>query len=61
MISPEAGDFWFRAVLFILILSFALLFFVQPGSAEFVVTVVTFIIGLMMLAVLTFLIRRSNK
>ncbi len=61
MISPEVGNLWFRAVLFILLCSLCLLFFVQPGTAEFVVTVVTFVIGLVMLAVLYVAIRRSNK
>ena len=61
MISPEVGNLWFRAVLFIVICSVCLLFFVQPGTAEFVVTVVTLVIGLVMFSVLYLLIRRSNK
>ena len=61
MINPQAGDLWFRAVLFILICSIGLLFFVQPGTAEFVITVLTLVIGLVMLTVLYLLIRRSNK
>ena len=61
MISPEAGDLWFRAVLFILICSLCLLFVVQPGTAEFVVTVVTLVIALVMLTVLYVVVRRSNK
>lgn len=52
---------WFRAVLFILLCAIGLLFFVQPGTAEFVVTVVSLVIGLLMLTLLVIMLRKSNK
>lgn len=52
---------WFRAVLFILICSIGLLFVVKPGTGEFVVTVITLIIGIVMLMVLLVMIRKSKK
>lgn len=61
MISPEAGELWFRAVVFIIICAIGLLFVVKPGTGEYVVTVLTLIIGLVMLLVLYVLVRRSQK
>ncbi len=52
---------WFRAVVFIIICAIGLLFVVKPGTGEFVVTVLTLIIGLVMLLVLYVLVRRSQK
>lgn len=45
----------------ITLLSAALLFLVQPGTAEFVVTVTTLVIGLLFIGVIAVLVRRGSR
>ncbi len=59
--NPEAGQAWFRIAMLITLLSAALLFLVQPGTAEFVVTVTTLVIGLLFIGVIAVLVRRGSR
>jgi riboflavin transporter FmnP len=59
--NPELGQAWFRVALFITLVSAALLIFVQPGTAEFVITVMTFITGLVFVGVVVFMVKRANR
>ncbi len=51
---------WFRIAVFLIVTSAALLFIVQPGTAEFIITVTTLVMGLLFAGVLAVLARRSN-
>lgn len=58
--SPEAGQIWFRVAIFITVVSLLLLPFQRPGTAEFVVTVLTLIVGLIMTALIVIIVRKSQ-
>lgn len=57
--SPELGKGWFTVAVFIALTSACLLFIVPPNSAEFVITVTTLAIGLVFVALVVFLTRRT--
>jgi hypothetical protein len=57
---PDAGRMWFRVAAFLIVASVGLLFVVEPGTAEFVVTVTTLVMGLLFAGILAWLARRSN-
>ncbi len=59
--SPELGQAWFRIAVFITLVSAVLIPFQKPGSAEFVISVVSLMIGLIFIAVVAFVVRRSNR
>ncbi len=59
--SPELGQAWFRIAVFIALVSAVLIPFQKPGSAEFVISVVSLMIGLIFIAVVAFVVRRSNR
>ncbi len=59
--SPELGQAWFRIAVFITLVSAVLIPFQKPGSAEFVISVVSLVIGLIFIAVVAFVVRRSNR
>lgn len=59
--NPQTGLFAFRIAIFILLVSTGLLFVVQPGSAEFYITLLTLIIGLFFMALVVFAARRSQN
>ncbi len=61
MISPPLGRAALRIAMFLVVTSLMLLPFVKPGSAEFVVTVVTLIIGVGFGVVLLILVRRGVR
>jgi hypothetical protein len=61
MLSPEAGKMWFRIVFFLISISGLLLFVVEPGTAAYVATVLSFAVSLVFLAVLIIMIRLSRK
>ena len=61
MISPQLGKAAFRIIMFITVTSLLVLPFVKPGSAEFVVTVVTLVIGICFGVVLFVLVRRQPR
>lgn len=57
--SPHLGQAAFRIAFFIVFVAGGLLFFLEPGSAEFVVSVVTLIIGLLFIVAIAVIVRRS--
>lgn len=59
--SPELGQAWFRIAFFITAVSGVLILFQLPGSAEFVISVTSFVIGLIFLAVVAIVVRRSQR
>jgi hypothetical protein len=61
MLSPEAGQMWFRIVFFLLSGSGLLLFVEKPGTAAFVATVLSLAVSLLFLIVLIVMIRISRK
>lgn len=60
MLSPEAGKMWFRIAVFIVIVAGALLPFQKPDSPEFVITVLTLVMGVLFVIVLAVMARRSR-
>ena len=61
MISPEAGQMWFRIAFIIVILSAILLFTLTPGSEAYIVSAMSLVVGILFMLVLIILIRRSQK
>lgn len=61
MISPQMGRAALRIIVFLVVTSLILLPFVKPQSAEFVVTIITLILGLGLGAVLFILVRRRSR
>jgi hypothetical protein len=59
--NPELGRAWFRVAIFFTLTSGGLLFFVAPGTAEFVITVTSFIIGVVFIAIIALVVRWSNR
>jgi hypothetical protein len=59
--SPEAGKAALSMALFIVIASGALLLIQPPGTAEFVVTVLSLIVGLVFAGVAVLVVRRGVK
>jgi hypothetical protein len=59
--NPEAGQLWFRVAVFFILASAGCLLVVEPGTAEFVVTVTTMVIGLVFAGVIAWLVRRANR
>ncbi len=58
--SPEFGRTWFRIAFFITLLAGALLLFQTPGTAEFVITLLTLIIGLVFLLIIVVIVKKSQ-
>ena len=58
--SPELAQAWFRVAIFITIISGILIFFEPRDSAEFVVSVMSFIVGLIFIAVIAIAVKRSK-
>ncbi len=61
MINPELGQAWFRIAVFITGVSAVLILFQTPGTAEFVISVTSFVVGMVFIAVVAFVVRRSNR
>ena len=59
--NPELGQAWFRVALFITLVSAALLIFVQPGTAEFVMTVASLVVGLVFVGIVVVMVKRANR
>ncbi len=59
--SAEAGKAWFQVAVFITLVSAVLLFFEQPGTAEFVITVTTLVVGLVFVGILVYMVRKANQ
>lgn len=57
--NSELGLAWFRIAVFITLVSSVLLFFLTPGSAEFIISFATLAVGFTFIAVIAFLVRRG--
>jgi predicted Na+-dependent transporter len=58
--NPELGQAWFRIAVFITLVSAILIPFEPRDSAEFVVSVASFIVGLIFIGVVVIATRRSS-
>lgn len=58
--NPEAGRAWFRIALTITLMSVALIYFTEYGTAERIVSVITLVIGLLFIGVIVLLARRHH-
>lgn len=58
--NPELGQAWFRVAVFVAFVSAVLIPFETPGSAEFVISVTSLVIGLAFIALIAVVVRRSN-
>ena len=61
MISPQLGQAALRIIVFLIVTALIVLPFVKPGSAEFVVTIITLILGICFGVVLFVLVRRQSR
>ena len=58
--NPELGLAWFRVAIFITLVS-GLFALIEPrDSAEFIVSVASFVIGLVFILIIVVMIKRSN-
>jgi hypothetical protein len=60
MISPQLGRAIFRIAFYVTLVPAALMFFLEPGSAEFVVAGVTLLIGLVFIVLIVLVVRRFS-
>lgn len=58
---PELGRAGFRIGFLIVVPSLLLIFFLEPGTAEHAITLVTLVMGLIFLAVVTLLVLYSRR
>lgn len=58
--SPDAGQAWFRLGFFITTVSLVILPFQRRDSAEFVVTVIALMIGLLIIGIIALIIKLSR-
>ncbi len=61
MISPELGQAAFRIAVFLVVVSLGLLLFLDADSAEFIVALITLVIGLTFGAVIAIAARRQSR
>jgi len=59
--NPELGLAWFRIALFITLVSAGLILVEPRDSAEFIISVTSFIIGLVFIAIVACMAWRSNR
>ena len=59
--NPEVGRAWFRIAVTIIVVSAALVYFTEPGTAERVVSVLTLLIGLLFIGTIIVLVRRDRS
>ncbi len=59
--NPELGLAWFRIALFITLVSATLIPFQPRDSAEFVISVASFAIGLIFIALIVVIVRRASR
>ena len=59
--SPELTQIWFRVAVFITLASAVLIPLQARDSAEFVIAVTSFFIGLLFIAILVVTVRRANR
>jgi hypothetical protein len=60
-VIPELGRAGFRIGIIIVAPSLLLLFFLDPGTAEYVITLVTLVMGVVFLAAVTLLVLYSRR
>jgi len=60
-VNPQAGKAGLSLGLFIVVASALMLPFEPPGSAEFVVTVLSLFVGLVTIGVIAFAIRKLSR
>ncbi|MDQ3604138.1 MAG: hypothetical protein M3385_09820 [Actinomycetota bacterium] len=58
---PELGRAGFRIGFLIVIPSFFLMFFLDPGTAEYAITLVTLVMGVVFLVAVTLLVLYSRR
>ena len=58
--NPEAGQAWFRIATMITLVSAALVYLTEPGTAERVVSVLTLLIGLLFIGIIVILVRSKR-
>lgn len=58
--NAEMGQAWFRVAFFMTTVSGILLFVESPGTAEFVITVTSFVMGLVFILIIALIVRRMN-
>jgi hypothetical protein len=58
--NPEAGRAWFRIAMMITLVSAALAYLTEPGTAERIVSVITLLTGLLFIGIIIVLIRRKR-
>ena len=59
--NPDAGRAWFRIAVTITLVSAVLVYATKSGTAEWVVSVITLIIGLLFIGTIIVLIRRDQS
>lgn len=59
--TPEMGRAFFRIAVFVTLVSLALLPFLRPGTAEFVVNVLSLAVGLVSILIVVVLARWSAR
>lgn len=57
--GPELGQAWFRIALFITLVSGGLILIEPRDSAEFVISVASFVVGLIFIGIIVVITRRS--
>ena len=58
---PELGKAGFRIGFLIVVASFFLMLFLEPGTAEYVITLVTLVMGVVFLIAVTLLVLYSRR
>ena len=61
MISPHTGRAIFRIAFYVALTSGVLLFFLKPGSAEFVVATITLLIGVIFIVLIALILQRRSR
>lgn len=61
MLSPELGRIAFQIGIFLTVIPGLLLLVLERGSAEFVITVATFVMGLVFLLLIVIWVRISTR
>ena len=59
--SPQLGKVAFKIVAFLVVVSIGLLFILDANSAEFVVTILTLVIGIVFGALVVVIARRQSR
>lgn len=60
-IDPQAGKFWFTVAIGIILLTIVVFFFVEPGTSAYYINIFSLIAGVILLALVIYLVRKANK